>query len=1307
MDENPNQRVQHFEQCLTTALKPYRRSVSLRTYDAQRRAYNRMRLGQYSVANLISAGNGVWNLVTEPSSNATRREKVASFWNLLLDSLISTFGELCEPEQWEAFRLVCPVGPVRADMGTKIADREKVEFLAQQGERWAKLLNEIGLPLKKGDSPNHISASTPLKALLNHEDSESEFYSLAYCWVHDQSEKQAFTFVRPKDFPLHVDYQVEGSLEGLSGRFGIKIIWDPGINIYRDAIDGFLHFYTSHSTPAGLLLITSEERETITDWGWPQHLSKDIPGEVRCIGPRELDKWLRTCPPLLARFYPEEASKLATANGFSGRPWKAVRAEFLRLSLPPRRDLRIERVSARHTEDDGHSINVQLSDVFVPQKFIPQGQTIAQAKPLKALLYSGKPKVLLGDPGSGKSTVFSALALAFSGEQIEGLAGTEVPNRVPLFLPLRQFSSERRKRPLLLDALVYQARDLGLSEGDAHPWFFENLLRMGEAIVLFDGLDEAGDREMRRWVVQQIHEFCRRYSSCRIFVSSRKAGYDGSPLDKELFDVFTIAPFGSTERNRFIQRWYHDQYREEPVKGAEFATTLGRALDHARPDVQRMAGNPLLLTLMALIHRSKQGRLPHNRGELYEECVELLVDRWEKAKRYPVAPDGESDLSRLRPPIDRDEIKRYLATIAFEVQEKNEHKDAEAWGHIPADFLRQRLTELRQRTRRDSDQTNASHDAGVLLRYIQDRSGLLVWNGDEDYAFSHLSFQEYLAACKQFGNDQYRFEDHVEFFAHKAIEPKWRETLVLLLHRFSKSMSDAPFADRLMESLAGNAISRSTEEAFAIWRTLGMALRDEIRFAQPFQREILQRLVNDWLVRSELNGETFSVLEDLTLFSPSLQDMLADVLDQQWRESQTIRALAALHLRVRLLGWPKASLEKSESLASELCERLTAQSRKRDYLTLYCRAGEILIAAGTDSISISNSGRTCFQLVRGKLEELMLDDLSSIRDRARAAIVLGYIGEVRQGVAFKRDIGGNPLFIHLGNKKTALPDFVWCGSSGEIIDGDLTQWEKVAIRPQPISCKLITRPYLISKFPVTVAQYRLFVENEGYDRKELWSDIGWLWRRYGAKELLRLRGHTSHRTESTIGNGQDDGTGSFDGPRAFDSLSLNAPNHPIVGVTFFEAVAFCNWLSSTSEIRDSLGVPTDYEVRLPSEAEWELASRGPEADRDFPWGDKDSVVRCNYSGRVNSTSAVGMFPNGDAKYCGASDMAGNVWEWCSTIWQSEEPNATVSTGGVEGIAVRGGSWFDSLEDARCAGRKGYAPWTRHNNIGFRLVTSGP
>jgi formylglycine-generating enzyme required for sulfatase activity len=156
-------------------------------------------------------------------------------------------------------------------------------------------------------------------------------------------------------------------------------------------------------------------------------------------------------------------------------------------------------------------------------------------------------------------------------------------------------------------------------------------------------------------------------------------------------------------------------------------------------------------------------------------------------------------------------------------------------------------------------------------------------------------------------------------------------------------------------------------------------------------------------------------------------------------------------------------------------------------------------------------------------------------------------------------------------------------------------------------------------------------------------------------------------------------------------------NHPVVHVTWHDAVAYCAWLS---EARGEA-------VRLPTEAEWEKAARGTDGRR-YPWGDRPDPNLANYDDTgIGTTSPVGCFPGGASPY-GCEEMAGNVWEWTSSKYQ---PYCYVPDDGREDPAgdaprtLRGGSFRGLDLDVRCAYRFGYVPNYGSDLDGFRVVRS--
>ncbi|MBL8376143.1 SUMF1/EgtB/PvdO family nonheme iron enzyme, partial [Accumulibacter sp.] len=152
-------------------------------------------------------------------------------------------------------------------------------------------------------------------------------------------------------------------------------------------------------------------------------------------------------------------------------------------------------------------------------------------------------------------------------------------------------------------------------------------------------------------------------------------------------------------------------------------------------------------------------------------------------------------------------------------------------------------------------------------------------------------------------------------------------------------------------------------------------------------------------------------------------------------------------------------------------------------------------------------------------------------------------------------------------------------------------------------------------------------------------------------------------------------------------------NQPALWISWFEALAYCQWLSGV------LGYP----VRLPSEWEWQQAATGGEPANDYPWGDWQEGRANTVESELGRVTAVGIYPAGSSAQ-GGLDLAGNVWEWCRNAFYSPQ---NVAEGGDARRVVRGGSWGMLCEGARCACRNSEHPGYRGSSLGFRVLCVSP
>lgn len=317
------------------------------------------------------------------------------------------------------------------------------------------------------------------------------------------------------------------------------------------------------------------------------------------------------------------------------------------------------------------------------------------------------------------------------------------------------------------------------------------------------------------------------------------------------------------------------------------------------------------------------------------------------------------------------------------------------------------------------------------------------------------------------------------------------------------------------------------------------------------------------------------------------------------------------------------------------------------------------------------------------------------RERIEAGVLLAKLGDPRPGVHCPPLLEGEGL----GER------FLFCEiPAGNFIMGSKPDDEEAFSDEQPQFTYTIPNNFYITRYPITNAQFQAFEDDpNGYANDEWWTDAGLKWR--------------GERTEHYKFGG------------VFD-----LPNHPVVGVTWFEAVAFCSWATKRLEIgewrfqvwtRDGINqvnleslisnLQSPVSIRLPSEAEWERAARA-EDGRTYPWGEDIDAERANYDATgLNTTSAVGAFPRGASKD-GVLDLSGNVWEWTSSRWGKDFSNPDFkypyrADDGREDLGSndlrvwRGGAFDNAPRYVRCACRGRLDPGNLDDYPGFRVVVS--
>jgi len=362
--------------------------------------------------------------------------------------------------------------------------------------------------------------------------------------------------------------------------------------------------------------------------------------------------------------------------------------------------------------------------------------------------------VILGDPGSGKTTHLKRLllwALSKDHDAIGLPAGV-----IPLFLPLRELRDSNIKK------FIYnRMADAGLEMNEE---FTNQLLGHHPVLLLFDGLDEIQNTTLRVEAARNISRFMNGRNNLYAAVTCRFAGYTATArLDNEFMELH-LRPLTGDQAREFIRTWYRlvetadnknlVQARDLADKKADDLIESLSSDDFRAGRVFEMTRNPLLLTNICLVHRDG-GRLPKTRGKLYRAAMDVLLEFWRGARGVEVR-------------IDADLGRRVLQPVAL-------------WMHQKENRIRACADELAPVLEKALEKLRWPHGSvREFLRMVRDDTGLLTGWGNSTYGFMHLGFQEYLAAC-QIRSRSFEDDTVLAQLAEHWGQSWWQEVILLLV----------------------------------------------------------------------------------------------------------------------------------------------------------------------------------------------------------------------------------------------------------------------------------------------------------------------------------------------------------------------------------------------------------------------------------------------------------------------------------------------------------------------------------------------
>ena len=891
------------------------------------------------------------------------------------------------------------------------------------------------------------------------------------------------------------------------------------------------------------------------------------------------------------------------------------------------------------------SAHVNLSDIYVDLMAHPVDKPIeeddgnnrlenlkAEASLLLLELLQEKTlnrMVLRGDVGSGKSSFINYLTYSIvasrNGKSVLPAVPEHWLRRPVVRLLLREVGGQiKQENPeAQLISFVRQrvqehiSQRLNVDELTLDDWWNVFWAKFQEnGVLILDGLDEvSGSHEQpeaasrRQILLKAVNQFSQNsnHQQLSVIITSRNHAYGGDDALPH-FKLFQLDPLNNSDRYAvFIQHWYK--------KVAFDAAQRSSAKKDARELINNIAKNaslvaltetPLLLTLILVLDKAEIG-LPDSRAELYENAVNLLLDRWTKQLlnySESLSAEEQNGIQVLKQDVGI--LREALKDLAFKTYQSEARTTKQ--GEAADDQDRGIVFSVEVVNEALKDQLQQHQGLGFTHQdacrdFLRFRCQILVAVGDQ-LSFVHKSFHEYLAAA-YIMDDSFNREDRLLEMAASFEQRDWWQKVFL----FALNTENALF---VMKLLKAGVLSKQL-----------VAMTDEADIANH--------------------------LDTLSLFSrAALENKLeSEVSKKGVKNANLLGAYKDLQVHIDLL-W------------------------QRDDLTVHQRA----------------------QLGR----------------------IAGRCGDMRRGVTFKRNEQYVVEYHRTETTAFPIPEFDWKEvSAGEFMMG--TEGEEGYADEKPPQLIKFEQPFHMASSAVTNAQYQSFIDAGGYTDESIWKalpDPAYQWWQGESPGLSLIDSYPEDHRESLRQFYLNDKERKQ--PRYWQNNRWNISNHPVIGVSWFEVLAYIEWLNRNKElVLPKALLDQNVRICLPSEDQWEYAARGVE-NLTYAWGsEEDSSKGNNEETKLKRTNTVGVFDKGQA--FGLYDMSGNVWEWTASRWGQDVMSCDFNYGDdylerklvqndpnpIEFRVTRGGSWLSTTGSCRCAIRDRNLPDLRDYNLGFRLV----
>lgn len=382
--------------------------------------------------------------------------------------------------------------------------------------------------------------------------------------------------------------------------------------------------------------------------------------------------------------------------------------------------------------------------------------------------------ILLGHPGSGKTTVLHKLAHVHSSDPVD-----RAELELPLYVRLPEFSraKEMDERTDIFKFIVAMASVNGCLGLDG-PLRAELSHDRRRVLVLFDGLDEVGDEKHVSQLVDSIQDFIAQFPRNRFVITSRIVGFDPLPWTKLGFAGVRLLGYGPIQQGEFAKKWAKIS---ASVHHRPEATVLDRMRSaiFSNPRARTLAENPLILTILVLLNEARGGALPRRRVDLYSKIVDVFIDTWESSKRPSNTFDETFNID-----LDSREFRWLLSDLSLAMQ-KASRTLAPRWWLIDRmrDCLQEKLGFGSEEAKEASDR---------IIDYLVERTGLIQECGLDVFGFSHRTLQEYFASLGAIDEaEASTSRSMIDSLRGYLYQPQWCEVVRLIAAQQTPPVAEA------------------------------------------------------------------------------------------------------------------------------------------------------------------------------------------------------------------------------------------------------------------------------------------------------------------------------------------------------------------------------------------------------------------------------------------------------------------------------------------------------------------------------------